>query len=93
MKMQFSLTGFLEARFLLISSSPRGFQVNGPQIRTRCFRKHMMTCLLFDYGVLLSSSPILMNAAILRLVAHAEGPCFGWRTHAFWKRNNPRSFP
>ncbi len=36
----------------------------------------MVTYLRFDHGVLLSTSPILMNAAI-RLVGHKDGPFLG----------------
>jgi hypothetical protein len=63
-KTPFSLAGFLEAQFLLVSSQPIRFQVIEPQIRIHRPRKPMVTYLRFDHGVLLSSSPILLNAAI-----------------------------
>jgi hypothetical protein len=64
MKVQFIVAGFLAARFPLVSSQPIGFQANKSHIRTHCPRKPMVTYLRFDHGVLLSTSPILMNAAI-----------------------------
>jgi hypothetical protein len=63
-KTQFSLAGFLAAQFLLVFSQSIEFQLNKPQIRIHRSRKPMVTYLRFDHGVLLSTSPILSNAAI-----------------------------
>jgi hypothetical protein len=63
-KIQFRLADFLAARFLLVSSQPIGFPMNEPQIRIHRPRKPMVTYLRFDHEVLLSTSPILPNAAV-----------------------------
>ena len=63
-KTQFPLAGFLAAQFLLVVSRPIGFQANEPHIRTHRPRKPIVICHLFYHGMLLSSSPILPNAAI-----------------------------
>jgi hypothetical protein len=63
-KTPFSLAGFLAAQFLLVSSQPIGFQVNESQIRIHRPRKPTVTYLRFDHWVLLSTSPMLPNAAI-----------------------------
>jgi len=75
-KTQFSLVGFLAAQSLSVSSQPTGFQVKEPQIRTHRPRKPAVTYLRFDHGVLLSTSPILINTAI-RLVGRTDGPILG----------------
>jgi hypothetical protein len=71
-KIQFRSTGFLAAQFPLVSSQLIGFQVNESQIRIYHPRKPMMTYLLFDHGVLLSTSTMLMNTTV-RLVGHTDG--------------------
>ena len=52
------------------------FKAIGPQIRTHRPRKPLVTCLLCAHKVLLSSSPILTNAAIW-LFRHTGGPFAG----------------
>ncbi len=76
MKIQFRLADFLAARFPLVFSQPIGFQVNEPHIRIHHPRKPMVTYLRFDHGVLLSTSPILPNAAI-SLVRYIVRPFAG----------------
>ncbi len=84
-KTQFSLAGFLAAQFLLVSNQPIGFEVNEPQIRIHRPRKPMMTYLRFDQGVLLSTFPILPNAAI-SLVRYIVRPFAGGGSNFFRKK-------
>jgi hypothetical protein len=73
---QLRLRDFSEDEFLLVLSQPIGFHPNRLQIRSQQRRKPIVSCPLFDHGLLFSSSPIPRNAAIL-LVGNIGGS-FGW---------------
>jgi hypothetical protein len=63
---------FFSNTSISVDFRPQNFAPNGPQIQSQRPRKPMVTCALFDPGVLFSGSSIPRNVAIL-LVGNTRG--------------------